>query len=105
MSIPEYMNQCLTHPEHGYYTSTESEIFGSKGDFVTSPEISSLFGEMIGLWIITEWIAWGRPTEWDMIELGPGKGTLMGDIIRVQKIANNNHTCFHFFCFDDSLDF
>ena len=76
------MTLCLTHPEYGYYTSS-ADPFGRKGDFTTSPEISQMFGEIVGIWVLTEWIAWGRPREWDMIELGPGRGTLMADVLRV----------------------
>jgi len=86
LPLPEYIAQCLTHPDYGYYTNSP-DPFGLKGDFITSPEISQMFGEIVGIWILTEWIAWDRPTEWDLVELGPGRGTLMADVLRVQFLC------------------
>ncbi|KAF8476073.1 S-adenosyl-L-methionine-dependent methyltransferase [Kalaharituber pfeilii] len=84
-----YMRQCLTSSEGGYYTkphNAANEIrspFGPKGDFVTSPEISQMFGEMAGLWLLTEWINQGRRKSGVVLmELGPGRGTLMDDVLR-----------------------
>ena len=97
------MRQCLTSPTHGYYTSgstarsptTPAEAasrdpFGQQGDFITSPEISQVFGELIGVWIVAEWLAQGGdrrdkggPRAVQIMELGPGRGTLMDDVLRV----------------------
>ncbi|KAI5799451.1 S-adenosyl-L-methionine-dependent methyltransferase [Pyronema domesticum] len=78
--LAQFMRQCLTS-DIGYYTS-ESDPFGRKGDFITSPEISQLFGEMLGIWIVSEWMAQGRKDKIQLIELGPGRGTLMDDVLR-----------------------
>lgn len=79
------MRQCLTSDRGGYYTTKagEGDQFGTKGDFVTSPEISQVFGELIGVWLVAEWIAQGRRDGVEIIEVGPGRGTLMDDLLRV----------------------
>ena len=85
MPIAEYMRLCLTHPQHGYYINRDP--LGSGGDFVTSPEISQMFGELIGLWMGSVWQQMGAPENVRIIELGPGRGTLMHDALRAAKIV------------------
>ena len=80
------MRQCLTSPDGGYYTrqAEAGDQFGKKGDFITSPEISQMFGELVALWVIAEWISQGRKgSDVELIEYGPGRGTLMDDMLRV----------------------
>jgi NADH dehydrogenase [ubiquinone] 1 alpha subcomplex assembly factor 7 len=83
------MRQCLTSDLGGYYTSTSpsgSDQFGAKGDFITSPEISQIFGELIGVWVVAEWIAQGRKSNGVyLMEIGPGRGTLMDDMLRTVR--------------------
>jgi len=81
MSIARYMEICLSDPDEGYYT-TKNPI-GAAGDFTTAPEISQLFGEMIGIWVLQTWQLLGAPAAFALAELGPGRGTLMADILRV----------------------
>lgn len=78
------MRQCLTSDQGGYYTRQTSghDQFGAKGDFITSPEISQVFGELVGIWLYTEWLAQGRKEKVQIIEVGPGRGTLMDDVLR-----------------------
>lgn len=81
-----YMKQCLTSATHGYYTTTPRDPFGPMGDFITSPELTQLFGEMLALWILTEWLGQGRVQSGVVLmELGPGKGTLMADVLRTLR--------------------
>ncbi|WP_372603772.1 class I SAM-dependent methyltransferase [Actibacterium sp.] len=83
ISIADYMADCLLHPRHGYYATRDP--FGATGDFTTAPEISQMFGEMIGLWLAQVWIDQGRPAPFTLAEIGPGRGTLMADILRVAR--------------------
>ncbi|MCJ1477012.1 hypothetical protein MMC13_005683 [Lambiella insularis] len=79
------MRQCLTSPDGGYYTehNENKDQFGQKGDFITSPEISQVFGELVGVWLVAEWMAQGRKSAGvEIIEVGPGRGTLMDDVLR-----------------------
>jgi NADH dehydrogenase [ubiquinone] 1 alpha subcomplex assembly factor 7 len=80
MPVAVFMDLALNHPVHGYYQRREP--FGAKGDFTTAPEISQVFGELIGLWLATTWQDAGRPTPFQLVELGPGRGQLMADLLR-----------------------
>lgn len=73
----------LGHPELGYYM--RQDPFGTGGDFTTAPEISQIFGEMIGVWLVDMWMQMGKPSPFILLEAGPGRGTLMADILRVSK--------------------
>lgn len=83
ISISDFMNAVLYHEKYGYYTSRLP--LGKDGDFTTAPEISQLFGEVIAVWIMHTWEKLGKPSKFSLVELGPGKGTLIHDIIRVTK--------------------
>jgi NADH dehydrogenase [ubiquinone] 1 alpha subcomplex assembly factor 7 len=84
MPVAQYMGLCLTHPEHGYYTTRDP--FGARGDFVTAPEISQMFGELIGLWAGAAWRAMKSPHAVHVVELGPGRGTMMLDMLRAARV-------------------
>jgi NADH dehydrogenase [ubiquinone] 1 alpha subcomplex assembly factor 7 len=85
MPISEYMALCLGHPQHGYYTTRDP--FGSAGDFITSPEVSQMFGELVGLWAASVWRMMGCPENVRLIELGPGRGTMMADALRAAHVV------------------
>jgi NADH dehydrogenase [ubiquinone] 1 alpha subcomplex assembly factor 7 len=81
--ISRYMALCLAHPEHGYYMNRDP--LGRAGDFITAPEISQMFGELIGLWAAAVWQQMGSPRTIRLIELGPGRGTMMADALRAAR--------------------
>ncbi|UTO27948.1 class I SAM-dependent methyltransferase [Bartonella harrusi] len=86
ITVSQYMALALTDCEFGYYQTQTP--FGRTGDFITAPEISQLFGEMIGIWTLANWNARGCPQPFILAEMGPGRGTLMDDILRtIQKLS------------------
>ena len=85
MPLRDYMALCLSHPAHGYYATRDP--LGAAGDFTTAPEISQMFGELIGLSLAQAWIDQGAPSPFLLVELGPGRGALMADILRAARAA------------------
>jgi NADH dehydrogenase [ubiquinone] 1 alpha subcomplex assembly factor 7 len=85
MSIATYMGLALTHPRAGYYTGADP--LGAQGDFVTAPEISQMFGELLGFFVVNLWQQLGEPRSFTLLELGPGRGTLIQDALRVAARA------------------
>ena len=83
ITVADYMQECLLHPTLGYYTTRPA--IGGAGDFITAPEISQMFGELIGLCLAQAWIDQGRPAPFTLAELGPGRGTLMADALRAAR--------------------
>ncbi|KAL6301350.1 S-adenosyl-L-methionine-dependent methyltransferase [Sparassis latifolia] len=81
ISYATYMQMCLSHPVYGYYMNIDHAVIGSRGDFTTSPEISQVFGELVGIWLLSQWLHTGASRKIRLIELGPGRGTLMKDIL------------------------
>lgn len=90
MDVAEFMRLCLLHPTLGYYTTRTP--FGVKGDFTTAPEISQMFGELIGLALAQTWMDQGAPARFSLVELGPGNGTLMADLMRATRHVPGFHT-------------
>ena len=80
ITVAEYMREVAINPIHGFYVSQEA--LGKHGHFVTSPELSQMFGECVAVWLLHEWMKMGEPTDFQLVELGPGKGTLLTDILR-----------------------
>ncbi|EKE43884.1 ATP synthase beta subunit/transcription termination factor rho [Oceaniovalibus guishaninsula JLT2003] len=89
INVAEYMTACLLHPRHGYYTTRQP--LGGAGDFVTAPEISQMFGELVGLALAQAWLDRGRPDPVALVEFGPGRGTLMADALRATRAVPGFH--------------
>ncbi|MDZ4096677.1 MAG: SAM-dependent methyltransferase [Paracoccaceae bacterium] len=89
ITLADYMTDCLLHPDHGYYATREP--FGAQGDFITAPEISQMFGELTGLCLAQAWLDQGAPAVFTLAELGPGRGTLMADILRATRAVPGFH--------------
>ncbi len=87
MPVADYMRLCLTHPRYGYYVSRDP--LGAKGDFITAPEVSQMFGELIGVWMAAVWRQMGAPDNVRIVELGPGRGTLMADALRAARVVKD----------------
>lgn len=86
MRLDDYISTCLLHPAHGYYTTRTP--FGAQGDFITAPEISQMFGELVGLSLAQAWLDQGATATFTLAELGPGRGTLMADALRAASRVN-----------------
>jgi SAM-dependent MidA family methyltransferase len=100
ISIERYMALCLGDPEHGYYMTRDP--FGTRGDFTTAPEITQMFGELIGLWIADLYLKLGSPKSIAIAEIGPGRGTLMSDAIRAMRAVPNLVDCAHIYLVETS---
>lgn len=81
LTVARYMAECLGHPRYGYYMTRDP--LGRAGDFITAPEVSQMFGELLGAWTAAVWQALGSPAKLAVLELGPGHGTLLADALRV----------------------
>src|ERR1700750_1347129 len=84
MPVWRYMELCLMHPRYGYYVSRDP--LGREGDFTTAPEVSQMFGELLGLWTASVWKAIDSPPTLRLVELGPGRGTMMSDALRALRV-------------------
>lgn len=85
ISVAEYMHRCLNDPADGYYATRPA--LGDGGDFITAPLISQMFGELLGLWAVETWTRMDKPAAFRLVEMGPGDGTLMSDLLRAVRLA------------------
>ena len=89
LTVADFMGAALTHPRHGYYM--RRDVFGRAGDFTTSPEVSQVFGELLGVWCVACWEQSGRPSRVRLVEAGPGRGTLVADVLRATSVFRGFH--------------
>lgn len=89
ITVSEFMTEALNHPALGYYR--RGKPLGASGDFVTAPEISQMFGELIGAWLAERWLVLGSPQRVHLVELGPGRGTLLLDALRATRAVPGFH--------------
>ena len=102
MPVAEFMALCLYDPDHGYYSRRMP--FGAAGDFVTAPEVSQMFGELVGLWAVTAWRAMGEPNPVQLIEMGPGRGTMMFDMLLAARTVPEFRKALRVHLIEKSLD-
>jgi NADH dehydrogenase [ubiquinone] 1 alpha subcomplex assembly factor 7 len=100
LTVAQFMELALQHPEHGYYR--RHDPLGRGGDFITAPEISQMFGEMIGLWLADCWQKLGRPDPCVLLELGPGRGTLLADALRATRKLPNFHAALRLYLLESN---
>lgn len=100
ITVADYMADALGHPHDGYYMSQAP--FGADGDFTTAPEISQIFGELIGLWLLEMWRSMHSPDDFNLIELGPGRGVLMEDILRATRLRTEFSKAAHLWLLETS---
>ena len=89
LSVARFMSLALHHPTSGYYRNRDP--LGPEGDFVTAPELSQAFGEVVGAWLAQAWLDLGRPAPFRLVELGPGRGTLLADALRATRAVDGFH--------------
>ena len=85
MTVADYVTRCLHDPQDGYYAARPN--LGARGDFITAPLVSQMFGELIGLWAVEVWTRLGAPDRFQLVEVGPGDGALMDDALRAARLA------------------
>ncbi|MGE0109384.1 MAG: class I SAM-dependent methyltransferase [Bdellovibrionales bacterium] len=96
--LARYMQLSLMDPKEGYYAANDP--LGRQGDFITAPEISQMFGEMIGIWLASVWMAHGKPSSFALLELGPGRGTMMLDALRATAHVTGFHEALQLFFYE-----
>ncbi len=89
LSVQDYWTLCQSHPQHGYYM--KNDPFGTRGDFITAPEVSQMFGELIGIWVADLWLKLKQPKRFLLVECGAGRGTMMDDLLRATKNVPDFH--------------